>query len=396
LLKHKYWIPGITAVAVVFGVIASFALPGSYKATVSAFISAPQSVALSLAGPAESRMTEPSYAVYPALALSDDVISSLVQTFGAELTDDEDPVAAARKLLDVAVDEEAGTIELIAEHRSPTVASRVANAWAALFLEKTDGLYAESLAFFEAQFAQAGTALSEAEEVLSDFQTENRVPILSSKLQSERRALEDYWRASRSLWLSIQDAKSLQEQLRSGSAATDVSLSSQLASLLVQVNALNSYDLEPGVQIQVPEGANLVGSQTVEETVAFLASLIQALESKQRAVEQQAESVEPEILRLQKEIVDLESTEGRMVREKELALEAFVVLSRKAAETKLMATGAEGHVSLVRGAREGSVTGPRKLYFVVVAGIVGLGGSILGVLAAEYWRQGKEQSEVKE
>ena len=51
---------------------------------------------------------------------------------------------------------------------------------------------------------------------------------------------------------------------------------------------------------------------------------------------------------------------------------------------------------MVSGAREGSVTGPRKLYFVAVAGIVGLGGSVLGLLAAEYWRQGKDESEVEE
>ena len=395
LLKHKFWILGVTVAAVVVGVIASVVLPGSYKATVSAFISETQSVALSLASPAESKAPERSYAVYPALALGDDVISSLVESLGAELAAKEDPISAARERLEVTVDEDAGTIELVAEHSDPAVASRIANAWAALFLGKTDALYAENLSFFEAQLAEANAALSEAEKALSDFQAENRVPILSSMLQSERHALENYWSVSRSLWLSIQDAKSLQEQLRSGSGATDVSSATQLASLLVQVNALSSYDLEPGVQIQLPEGADLAGSQTVDESIVFLESLIQALEGKQRVVNQQAESMEPAILGLQKEIVDLESTEERLAREKELTLEAFVVLSRKAAETRLAATSAAGHVSLVRSAREGSVAGPRKLYVVAVAGIVGLGASVLGVFAAEYWRQGKPKSETE-
>lgn len=392
LLRYKVWIAGLAVVAALVALIISFLLPPTFNATALVAITEPR-YAMQFDPRVQSvngSSIDPPYNAYPALALGDELISTLIQDLDAELEKGERIVRIVREMLEAKAGSDPSIVKLTAKDRDPQRAATIANRWAALFVQFTNQLYGEDeqeLAFFQAQLTEAQAALSQAEQDLIDFQARDEASILSAQLDSKRAAFRAYLDTAVNLRLIIQDAKSLRDRQSAQDVTLQASLNDELALLFLEIGALSSEVLPIQLQISDQRGFS---DRTVGEQIAFLDSLIEALQKKLVIVEAAAESLEPDILTLQQDLQQANTEYDRLDRAKTVAAETFMTLSRKVDETRIAVQDEPGDVRLVsRAGVPDEPVSPRKLVNTAVAGALGLFVGIFGAFAIEYWRSGE-------
>jgi chromosome segregation ATPase len=199
--------------------------------------------------------------------------------------------------------------------------------------------------------------------------------------------------AQRSLQLILQDARSLQERLRSQDTANPTSFSDEVTLLLLEIDALNRGTIP--LQFQVSSQPSW-SDKTVGDQIAFIDSLIRVLENKQVTLEQEASALEPDILTLQEKLQRIETEQERLQRSKDMTGENLDSLTRKVTETQLSSENTVGSVRLASAAyvRDRPVS-PRKLSNTAIAGAAGCLAAVLCVLALAYWRQSQPQANTK-
>ena len=390
LLKHKYWIVGLALVAAAAGLIASLLSRPVYEATALVAVIAP-SYTMQF-DPRVQTTTDVSrpYKAYPALATSDGVLAALIDELGADLGSGTWTLTNLRKHLDAGNAADPSIVELQARFDDPARAATAANRWATLFVDRTNDLYGQDLrdlSFFETQLAEAQAVQSRAEQDLIAFQARNQAAILQARLDSQQDTMQEYLTHTLSLRLIVQDARSLQERLSAQDLASRGSLGDDLASLLLELDALNRGSLP--IQLQV-SGQQRLTERTVGEQIAFLESLVKALENKQATLESETKALEPSILQLQEKVQQASVEQDRLVTARSLAEETFVTLSRKAAEARIEAQNTVGDVRIASQAVAPSrPVSPRKALNTAIGGALGLIVGIAGALAIEYWQHGR-------
>jgi uncharacterized protein involved in exopolysaccharide biosynthesis len=272
--------------------------------------------------------------------------------------------------------------------------ARIANRWADIFVQHVNELYKPTVqdkAFFESQLTEAREALTKAEQDLIDFQARNEAAVLNAQLNSRQASMNEYLSAARSLRLIVQDARLLQERLRSQDQVGQVLLSDALAALFLQVGAQNTG--EPSIQLQISDQRSLT-DKTVEEQIVFLNSLIKAMEGKLAALEQQATSLEPAILGLQGKLQAIYTESDRLSTARDVAKETYMTLSRKVAEAQIEAEDTTRDVRLASYAvAPDKPVSPRKMLNTAVGGALGLCVAVLGAFVFEYWRKAEPERE---
>jgi succinoglycan biosynthesis transport protein ExoP len=417
LLEYKFWIAGLAVVAALVALGVSFVLPPTYEAVALVAITKPRYAMQFDPRVQTVSNVQPSYQAYPALAMGDEIVSTLIQDLGSALEEDERSVRACREMMEAENGGDPSIVELTVANGDPARAALIANRWAELFVKAANDLYGQSteeLTFFEAQLAEAEAALSEAEQDLVDFRARDDAAILEAQLKKKQASLEEYLELTRSLRLIVQDARSLRGRLERQDASERVSLSDELSSLLLEIDALRSSssktssytsseeelviwqnseaDVLP-IQVQI-SGEKGLSDRTVGQQITLLDSLIAALEGKLNAFESEAESLEPGILSLQEKLQQVRTEGDRLELAKEVAEETFMTLSRKVAETRISAQDETGDVRLAsRATVPDKPVSPRKLLNTAVAGALGLFVGVFGAFAIEYWRSGNTKAE---
>lgn len=395
LLKYKYWIVGLAFGAAVVALVISFMLSPSYQATAMAAITKPRYAMqfdprFELVG----NNLAPPYKAYPLLAVGDEILSALIADMGDELPPEARTVATLRGMMEAKNAADPSIVELSVTNGDPERAASIANRWAAKFVKATNELYApnkDELAFFEEQLAEAEAALAQAEQDLIDFQARNETMILSTQLNSKQAALDDYLSAAHSLRLIIQDARSLQDRLRTQEATAAASPSDELTSLLLEIDALNRSELPIQLQVSVQQD---MGGKTIGDQIAFLDSLVRVLDDKLVLLEQEAQDLEPDILGTQERLQEVRTREERLTTSKNMAHDTFTALSRKVTEARIAAQDTTGDVRLAsRATAPVDPVSPRKLMNTAVAGMLGLIVGVLAAFAIEYWRRGRPEAD---
>lgn len=394
LLKHKFWIAGLAVVAAVVAAVVSLLLPPTYEATALVAITKPQyelqfdSRIRSLTG----NVQQP-YKAYPLLATSDATVSALIDDLGDQLAPEERIIRNLKPKLEAESSSDPSIVRLRVRNGDPWRAATIANQWAERFVQAANELYVQSandLAFFTGQQAEAEQALAEAEQALIDFQARNRAAILGTRLSTAHETLTTTLTAVHSLELTLQDARALRQHLDTRARGAPAAASDELAALLIEVTALSHG--APEVQLQLSTGPDL-GDRTAGDQVAFLDSLIPALEGRLVQLEEQAEAQEPAILALQQAYQEAQTEYDRLSRAQSLAQDTYVSLSRKATEARIAAQDTTGDVRLAsRATPSDDPVSPRKALNTLAAGALGLLVGVVAALGIEYWRSGQRDA----
>jgi uncharacterized protein involved in exopolysaccharide biosynthesis len=396
LLKYKYWIAGSAILAAVLAFAISALISPTFEAVALVAVVKPRYELQFDARFTPVGESAIPYKAYPALAMSDGIVAALIEDMGDALPANAHDMSDLRRMLQATNGADQSIIQLSVRAADPALAAEIANRWAALLVAQSNDLYGQSkeeTAYFEARLTEAQSALDQAEQDLIDFEARNEGTVVSAQLDSKQAALSGYLSAQRSLQLILQDARSLQERLRSQDTANPTSFSDEVTLLLLEIDALNRGTIP--LQFQVSSQPSW-SDKTVGDQIAFIDSLIRVLENKQVTLEQEASALEPDILTLQEKLQRIETEQERLQRSKDMTGENLDSLTRKVTETQLSSENTVGSVRLASAAyvRDRPVS-PRKLSNTAIAGAAGCLAAVLCVLALAYWRQSQPQANTK-
>jgi uncharacterized protein involved in exopolysaccharide biosynthesis len=381
LIRHWKLIAGLTIIASMAALIVSLLLPPTYEATALIVVTRLRNQ-YQFDPRIQTQIDQQPYKAYPELALTDNLLTRVIAALGEQLKPEDRDPAALRERLSAEAGADPSLVRLSVTGERPQQTQSIANVWASLYVTYTTELYQQrssSAIFFEAQATEAKDRLAAAEQALVDYQARNPLNVVTAQFNSKQTQLADYLTATQTITMVIQDARSLQQQLAQQDVNSPSSLSDQLAALYMQVDALNSKADIP-IQLQIGGGGSL-SDRTVAEQTALLGTLIKALQDKSVEIQQQIKALEPDILALQQAQQSAQAELDRLTRDRDVAKDTYLTLTRKVNEADLAAQDDSG--GGVQLASQASLpTEPvsgRKLLSVVLGGMLGL---IVGVIAA--------------
>jgi uncharacterized protein involved in exopolysaccharide biosynthesis len=263
----------------------------------------------------------------------------------------------------------------------PQSVQTIANTWAGLYVTYTNELYQQqssNAAFFETQATEARSKLETAEQALIDYQSRNTINIVGAQLTAKQATLSGYYSAIQTIPLIVQDARSLQQQLLQQNGDAPVTLADELSALYLQVDALNSQIAVP-IQLQVGSNGSLA-SRTTSEQAVLLDTLTKALQDKLAEIQRQVAALQPDILALQEEQQAAQTNLDRLTRDRDVARDTYLALTRKLDETRVAAQDTSGGVQLASQASlPTEPVSPRKGLNTMLGGFLGF---VIGVICA--------------
>ena len=380
LTRHWKWIAGVGVLLALVALIISFLVLPRYEAVTLIAATRPQ-YQLQF-DPRIQTLNDPTqsqpYKAFPELALSDELLNRVIAKLGDALPPDGRGPATFRRQLSAGAGADPSLLRLTATDTDPHLAQMIAETWGELYVPYVNELYQQrssTATFFASQTSDARMTLEAAEQKLIDYQARNLINVVNTQLASKQAALANYLAIGQKISLLIQDARSLQQQLDQQKADGSVSLADQLSALYLQVDALNTQASVP-IQLQVGSGGSLA-NRTVSEQAALLDTLVKALQDKSTFVQQQITALEPDILELQKEQQAAQVEVDRLTRDRDVARDTYLALTRKLDEVNVTAQDTSGVVQLAsQAAVPTEPVSPRKGPNTLLGGVLGL---MLGV-----------------
>ena len=395
LLRYWLLIVGAVILAAVTAFIVSSLMPPSYEAESVVLITEPRYLMRFEPRFETMQGWEPAYQAFPVLAASDAILQGVVDAYTptADAGIEAWTLKALKSMTEASSEGDPSLVALKVTSSSPADAAGIANAWAALLVQRGNAIYQngdQDVAFFEAQAAAAQTELSEIEKALVAFEGENEHAILNAQYQSLQRSQSDYLADQRMIAYLVQDLKGLQSQMAQQPGTQIASLADDLTTLYLQIKAFNADATVP-IQMQINTAESL-SKKSVTEQIDDLMFLSETLETKSDEIDGRLEALEPQILALQGRLQAIETERARLTRRRDLTEETYMALARKLEEARIAAQE-EGGILQVgsRAAVPETPTGPRRLLNTALAGVLGGMVAVGGVLILDWWQQDEER-----
>lgn len=385
IVTKWYWILGAALLAALTALVVSTFLPPAYEATALVSVFEPSEV-VQFDPRFQSTVEERPVQVYPELAVSDELLTELIQALNIA---DLQTVGQMRQVLSAEPGNDPSLLRMTAEYGDAQETAAIANTWATLFVGWVNEVYgdqnSDQVQFFEEQLAEAAADLDAAEQALIDFQSRSRLTIVTNQLEVLAETQATYATKKQSLLLLLQNATGLQAQIE-GSGGSNASLADQLTALSLQLEAFGTQEEQP-FQLQVNSGDGFTAGDR-QAQLAALASLINTLQSMDEGIDAQLAALEPQILALQQEAEALTAEQTRLTRNRDLADEAYTSLARKVQEERITSQDVSRGVRLAsRAAVPVSPSSPQVLLNVVAGTIFGLLVGAFAVVGYTWWAQ---------
>jgi len=388
--RYWRWIVGLGGLTAVAALIVSLLMPLQYEATTLIAAIRPlyqlqfDTRIQTVSDPTQSQP----YKAFPELAVSDEVLSRVITKMTETLSADQHDVAIFRRQLAARTGADPSLIRLTVIENDPRTAQAIAAAWGEIYVQYMNELYQQrtsTAVFFANQTTEARANLEMAEQKLIDFQAHNPLNLINAQLAAKQAALAGDLAMDQRIAVLIQDARSLQQQLAGQAASEAMPLADQVSALYLQVSSLTGQAAVP-IQLQVGSEGTLV-NRTVGEQSALLDSLVKAAEDKASEFQRQAKALEPDILALQEQQQATQIDLNRLTRDRDVAQETYLSLTRKLNETEVTAQDTSGVVQLASvAAVPASPTGPRKGLNTAIGAAAGALLAMGGVWFVEYRR----------
>jgi len=389
LIRYWYWIAGLSLVAAVAAFVVSSFLPPTYEATAMVIVTQPRYL-FQFDRRVQNIPFDPTQLSkgYPAIATSDDLLLSVVNTVEPPLPPERQSLSALREAFSAETADDLNLVKLTVRSQNPQEAARLANVWAEQLVQYLNDMYGgnNDLSLFEAQVAEAKTALEQADQALATFRREYGLGFSGSKelgitrrLQAKTDLLTEYEaRADRV-------AQLLQEARTAASQADETTSPAIVAGLLADMLQLGLAEGEATPLVQIS-----LGELDAETS---LSALIAALEAKQNSMDETITRLTAEVEALQAELADKQQELDQLLRDRQVAQNTYLTLSNKLQEARIEAQGEMGEAQLLsRAAVPDKPSSPRRLLNTVVAGALGLMVGVFGAFFVEYWRQETPES----
>lgn len=396
LIRRWQWIVGTAVAAAVLAFTVTSFLPPVYEASSLIAITAPR---YRLQFDSRIQTVEedtPVYRAFPEIALSDDVLAALfdrLETLPKGIGTPTD----FRRIFSAENGNDPSLVRLSVTTEDPTISADVANAWAEIFVAQANNIFGgtdeENLLFLEEQLANSQRELAEAEASLAAFQARNRIMIITNRLDDLLTGQMQYLVEKRVIESVLEDAHTLRTQLDPAAASATASRADQIASLLLQIQAVSPISTSQvntvvPVQLQISDSPEAI---TVAEQIDFLERLTAAQEAKAALIDDSLAALEPDILAEQQALQQLQAEEAALISNRDLVKETSLSLARKVEEARITSQDVEGQVQLAsRAAVPLSAAGPSRLLIALIAGMLGLMFGVAWWGLRTWWQQSEQ------
>jgi len=387
----RYWrlIVGSTLILIIGAIGITLMLPDTYEATALVAIIENRERVQFDERFAEEVFDQPQLLLaYPELAMSDEVLSTLLAQLPAEA--DIETLADLQDMLSVTAGSDPGLLHLTAKHKDSEVAAAIANNWAQLFMTLTNRLNGnrgeQQVLFFEERLLEAQTVVEATEQELIDFQERNRFTIIENELNALTQLQTDYLADRRAMLFTLTDVNALKNQLQN-SDTPSITLADQVTALTLQIKAFD-VELELPLQFQLDNADVTLTSSSRTDQIALLDDLQNTLESSLNEIDNRLTDLEPQILQKQREREQVQLEYGQLQRNRNVAEETYLSLARKVDEERITAQDVSGGVRLASNAAVPmEPAGPTVSVIAAIAGVIGLLLGFSAILALTWWRR---------
>jgi uncharacterized protein involved in exopolysaccharide biosynthesis len=389
LLRFKWWIVGLTVVALLAGYLVSkFLLPKQYAASALVVITKPVFTAnldpriqVSAQTPDAKALTE--------ITKADDLLQAIVASpeLAGMLDPDTTPAALGGQLEVRLIG--VSQLQLVVTDTDPARAAKIANLWAEQVATRLNDLYdlsENSLTQFEQLTDEAYQGWEVAEQALAQQIPQSQVEVLQVTLRQSQDSLRAYLDKNLQLDLVISDARALQARLQAQSLGAALLTGDALTLINIQQNVV-SLGASSGLQIQITDPAIFGEQYTIAEALTNLETLITSLQSQQSDL---AASIETLKTRITEQAVALETAQFQISQftvQRDLALSTYQALSNQTVETRIGLSQGNQAAKVAALALPPSVaSGPRATVNALIAGGMAFVLTIFGALAINWWR----------
>jgi uncharacterized protein involved in exopolysaccharide biosynthesis len=272
-------------------------------------------------------------------------------------------------------------IRLTVSAKTPDRAKMLANVWAEEYSRYVNEIYQGTtldIRFFEDQLGRARQELETSEDELIEFEGRNESAVLSSQLDVATRQYQTLLDTKNRALIIRRIVVTLIDQLEHSGADTSLGVGEDFATILLQVQA---FEIAPDNPHQVQLGGGGMTSEvSIEDHLESLRRLEATLSTRLDSLDAEIEPLPAMIMDLQERISIYNAESNRLNQEATLDREAYSSISRKLAETEILA---ESDERVVRVAGRATIpqrpSGPSLIRVAFLA--VGGGGTI-GLIVA--------------
>ncbi len=265
-------------------------------------------------------------------------------------------------------------ILLKVQDTSQNRAAQIANVWASAFIARNEEVISKESSntydFVMSQLEKGKISLKTAEEELERFQKTNRIELLKEQVSGKIRQIVQY-------------ENRLNDAIRS-----QLIENARYDELMSQIK---------GQEKTIPVDKGLIGKEEINPLYINLISKraetvinIQSLNSEALQLKKNIKDLNEEVSGLRKQLAEQEFVQTRLVRNVDTAKNTFEILSKKGEETKISSAikATTIQVSVPAAVPEVPIK-PKKRQNVMVAGVVGLLGSLITAFFLEFLEKNK-------
>lgn len=392
LIHYWYWIVGLGVAAAVIAFAVSSFLPPIYEAAAWVDVTGPR-YQVRFDSRMEDIAVDPKQftEIYPKLAINGPVLLSVADEIGQSQFAEVMDVHDIKGMLDAESGDYAGLVILKVRSEDPQAAAALANIWADQFVVYVSALFngSDDIPRIEAQLAEAKTALEGADQALTTFRREfgfgfsgvselgrtaedSGAVGIARRLAAKTRLLSEYETRADRIAQLLQEARAVQAQVNGATSPAVV------AGLLADMLLLGVAEGQPNSLVQI--------SLSGLDTESSLAALVTALGAKQGSTQETITRLALEVEILQSDVADRQQELEQLLRDRGLAEDTHLTLSRKLQETSIEMGDDMARVLSYASVPSGPVS-PRRLFNTVIAGVLAVMFAVLAVFVVEYWRE---------
>ena len=396
LINSWKWIAGITILfAIVAALVSLFVLSPSYEARAFIVITQPRySLTFDQKFQTDTNTDLNFYKPVAQIAETDELMQTLFDAWVGQGGNSGITVEKLRSMTTVETTSTTNALELVVTAAEAEVASKLVNLWAELFVQKANEIFGENVEGTDAiqtQFAQVVTGRESAQQALIEFEAGNELNIARANLNNKQSRYNQYLADQTKINQTLQDVETFSTQLADLPANQAVSFDVELAALLLQLKAYNLDASFTQVQIDAQPSET---PRTARELTTQLEQMREALNAKSAEISLQLVPLESEILLLQGQIKELETTGERLQQDYQVASDSYITLARKLEETQISSQISGETVQLASGAIvPQEPVGPRKTINTLVGAAIGFFGAIFGIFAYDFWKNLPKESD---
>ena len=396
LFKHWKLVLGITAITVTMAAAFALLRPPLYEAKVTFEIIKPRYYLEFEPRFRSVEVSEIPYQVYTALLKDPRLEKRVLDALGKTTTYSDLSIKTLDGMATISFGSEPSIFYLKVRSNDAKEAAQIANIWAELYVQRVREIYGlpgeenhvyELLEAAERNLESKEGALKEFRQKTGLDLLESAYPggapsagqtrpmdihgqfgILGKTLEIKLQTLADYQSARDGIRLMLQEAEKLQEAVSRDKMSPSIAIYSLMMDFF-STGIMNS-------RADIALSGSQIGGQSPQDLETFIA----ALQIKETALSTAMEQLSEEILQLQGELAEKRQELDHLRRERDIAEEVYIILARKAEESKIAAQAEGERVRIASLAVEPSKPVDRRRGIKVsVAGILGL---VIGVLGA--------------